>query len=79
MCILCLYLPGSKDCDLSKSALSSLHTSNAFGQMVTNSNSAGTPDSNGTGRIHVSGNICDPHNMHSDQVSKCSLRECFIC
>uniref|UniRef100_A0A336M9I4 Homeobox protein orthopedia n=1 Tax=Culicoides sonorensis TaxID=179676 RepID=A0A336M9I4_CULSO len=62
---------GPKDCDLSKSAaLTSLHTANAFGQMVTNSGSAGgTPDSNGTPRLHVSGNICDPHSMHQDQGS----------
>lgn len=54
---------GQKDCDLSKSAISSIHSSNTFGQLQ----NTGNTDSNG--RLHVSSGLCEPHNIHSDQVS----------
>lgn len=54
---------GQKDCDLPKSAITSLHGANTFGQLQNSSSS----DSNG-GRLHVSGGLCDPHNMHQDHV-----------
>lgn len=60
-----VVVSGQKDCDLSKSAIGSLHTTNAFGQVV---NSGGN-DGGGGPRIHVSSNVCDPHGMHQDQVS----------
>lgn len=60
--------PGQKDCDLPKSALTSIH-SNSFSQ---GPNSAGS-DTNGNGRLHVSSGLCDPHNLHQDQVKVCSI------
>lgn len=66
-----------KECDLSKNPLtSSIHSSsaNSFGHLAqsvgsNNSGNSGGADSNG-GRLHVSSGLCDPHNMHQDQVGE---------
>lgn len=72
---------GQKDCDLSKSAaLTSLHSTNAFGQVVSNNN-GGAQDTNGSNqRLHGGGggggNLCDPHSIHQDQVMQISFLNC---
>ncbi|XP_037903514.1 homeobox protein orthopedia isoform X2 [Hermetia illucens] len=64
-------LGGSKDCDLPKSALTSLHGNN-FGQVPTTP----TPDTNGSsGRLHVSSGLCEPHSMQQDQNSEKSGKQ----
>lgn len=57
---------GQKDCDLPKSAITSLHTSNTFGQLQ--NQTTNVTDSTNNSRLHVSGGLCDPPNMHQDQV-----------
>ncbi|XP_055706844.1 homeobox protein orthopedia isoform X2 [Phlebotomus papatasi] len=58
-------LGAQKDCDLPKSAITSLHSSNTFGQLQ----NSGNTDTNGS-RLHVSSGICEPHNIHQDQSGK---------
>lgn len=59
------FFTGQKDCDLPKSALTSIHGNNSFGQLQ----NASSNESNGSGRLHVSGGLCEPHNLHQDQVN----------
>ncbi|KAL5286064.1 OTP family protein [Megaselia abdita] len=59
---------GPKDCDLPKSALN-LHGS-GFGQIGNNNpnnNNQNTSETNGTGRLHVSGGLCEPPNMQDQK------------
>lgn len=60
-----IIFSGQKDCDLPKSSITSLHGSNSFGQVQNSGN-----DSNGNGRLHVSSGLCNPHDIHQDQVKK---------
>ncbi|KAL9701247.1 hypothetical protein quinque_004688 [Culex quinquefasciatus] len=74
-------LGGPKECDLPKGGLTSLHGGgNGFGT-VPNSAGGATSDSNGN-RLHVGGGansgssggssgggLCEPHNIHQDQIS----------
>lgn len=59
-----MLFSGQKDCDLPKSALTSIHATGSFGQVPNTTNS----ESNGGGRLHVSSGLCEPHNIHQDQV-----------
>ncbi|XP_037035032.1 homeobox protein orthopedia isoform X3 [Bradysia coprophila] len=62
---------GQKDCDLPKSALTSIHATGSFGQVPNSTNS----ESNGGGRLHVSSGLCEPHNIHQDQNSEKSGKQ----
>ncbi|XP_055685669.1 homeobox protein orthopedia [Lutzomyia longipalpis] len=63
-------IAAQKDCDLPKSAITSLHSTNTFGQLQT----SGTTDTNGS-RLHVSSGICEPHSIHQDQNSEKSGKQ----
>lgn len=63
--LLSLFI-GQKDCDLPKSAITSLHGSNTFGQLQ--NQTSNVSDSTNNSRLHVSSGLCEPHNMHQDQV-----------
>ena len=58
-------ISGQKDCDITKSALTSLH-GNSFGQLQNQTPNITDPSNNS--RLHVSGGLCDPNNMQQDQV-----------
>lgn len=66
---------GPKECDLPKGGITSLHGGNSFGPVPNSASS----DSNGN-RLHVNsggsnggggggGGLCEPHNIHQDQVN----------
>lgn len=62
MFVLCIFFflslqfsPGQKDCDLPKSY--------SYSQLP----NAGSSEPGG--RLNVSSGLCDPHNMHQDQVN----------
>lgn len=59
-----------KECDLVKNPLSSsIHSANSFGHLTQpGSNNSGSSGGDSNGRLHVSSGLCDPHNMHQDQV-----------
>ena len=60
-------ISGQKDCELPKSAITSLHGTNAFGQLQ--NQTTNVSDSSSNSRLHVSSGLCEPHSMHQDQVS----------
>lgn len=68
--LLCSCLGIPKECDLSKNPLtSSIHSANSFGHLTQpGSNNSGSSGGDSNGRLHVSSGLCDPHNMHQDQV-----------
>lgn len=51
--------PGQKDCDLPKSY--------SYNQLP---NAGSSEPGGGGGRLNVSGGICEPHNLHQDQVNE---------
>ncbi|CAO1346666.1 unnamed protein product [Diamesa serratosioi] len=58
-------ISGQKDCELPKSAITSLHGTNAFGQLQ--NQTTNVSDSSSNSRLHVSSGLCEPHSMHQDQ------------